>query len=83
MKPSRIQSTILLCMAAVAFATSAEAKPLKFYIICGQSNMEGHAQLSTFPAIAKDPKTVELYKAMVGADDKPLICDDVWICDRR
>lgn len=79
MKPSLIQSTILSCMAAVAFVTSVEAKPLKVFILCGQSNMEGHAQTMTFPAIAKDPKTADLYKQMVTADGKPVVCDDVWI----
>ena len=49
-------SAVLLCMNAV------EAKPLKVFILAGQSNMEGHAKTSTFPAVAKDQKTAELYK---------------------
>ena len=61
------------------FAAAANAKPLKVYILCGQSNMEGHAQTRTFPAIASDPKTAGLYKKMVGPDGKPVVCDDVWI----
>ena len=60
-------------------ATAAPAKPLKVYILCGQSNMEGHAQIHTFPAVAKDPKTAALYQKMVGPDGKPVVCDDVWI----
>lgn len=79
MKPSRIPATVRLCMAAITLATSLQAKPLKVFILCGQSNMEGHAQTSTFPAIAKDPKTMDLYKQMVGPDGKPVVCDDVWI----
>lgn len=54
-------------------------KPLKVFILVGQSNMEGHAQTRTFPAIAKDPKTSDIYKAMVDADGKPVVCDNVWI----
>ena len=77
MKTNAIKSTLLCCL----FATSLGAKPLKVFILCGQSNMEGHAQTRTFPAIAKDPKTADLYKDMVGADGKPVICEDVWIAD--
>jgi alpha-galactosidase len=63
----------------MVFATSIEAKPLKVFILAGQSNMEGHAESYTFPYIAKDPKTADLYKQMVDADGKPVICKDVWI----
>ncbi|PQJ29280.1 sialate O-acetylesterase [Rubritalea profundi] len=79
MKPLRINLTILLSMLAVAFTTPLQAKPLKVFILCGQSNMEGHAQTKTFPAIAKDPKTADMYKEMVDADGKPVVCGDVWI----
>ena len=70
--------SILLPIIATLVA-SAGAKPLKVFILCGQSNMEGHAQTMTFPAIAKDPKTADLYKEMVGADGKPVVLDDVFI----
>lgn len=56
-----------------------QAKPLKVFILAGQSNMEGHAESYTFPAIAKDPKTADLYKQMVDAEGKPVVCKDVWI----
>lgn len=70
---------ILYVLTAMVFATSIEAKPLKVFILAGQSNMEGHAESYTFPYIAKDPKTADLYKQMVDADGKPVICKDVWI----
>ena len=79
MKTIRIVPKIFLSLLAMVFLTEAGAKPLKVFILCGQSNMEGHAQTSTFPAIAKDPATAELYKDMVGADGKPVVCDDVFI----
>ena len=79
MKSTCIKFTMLIGMAAMTIANPARAKPLKVFILCGQSNMEGHAQISTFPAIAKDPKTADMYKEMVGADGKPKVCDDVWI----
>ena len=35
----------------------AEAKPLKVYILAGQSNMEGQAKVETFDYIGDDPAT--------------------------
>lgn len=58
---------------------SAQSKKLKVFILAGQSNMEGHAQISTFPAVAKDPQTAALHKQMVDAEGKPVSCKDVWI----
>lgn len=69
-------SAILLFSLSSAMAAT---KPLKVFILAGQSNMEGHAETYTFPAIAKDPKTADLYKQMVDADGKPVVCKDVWI----
>ena len=71
-------SLLFLALAALG-APLLHAKPLKVFILAGQSNMEGHAESYTFPAIAKDPKTADLYKQMVDADGKPVVCKDVWI----
>ena len=60
-------------------ALSLHAKPLKVFILAGQSNMEGHAQVSTFDYIGKDPKTAPMLKEMRNADGSPRVCDDVWI----
>ena len=45
-------------------ATGVEAKPLKVYILAGQSNMEGHAEVRTFDYIGKDPLTAPILKEM-------------------
>ncbi len=81
MKPIQFQFLILFCLLFTLTTSPLEAKPLKVFILAGQSNMEGHALISTFPAVAKDPKTAELYKEMVDADGKPVLCKDVWISD--
>jgi alpha-galactosidase len=60
-------------------STMAATKPLKVFILVGQSNMEGHAMITTFPVIAKDPKTADLYKDMVDASGKPVVCENVYI----
>ncbi len=55
------------------------AKPLKVFILAGQSNMQGHVNVSTFDSIAADPKTAPLLKEMRAADGKARVCDKVWI----
>ena len=74
-----MKKTLILVGMLLLIGNYAIAKPLKVYILVGQSNMEGHAQTRTFPAIAKDLKTADLYKDMVDAEGKPVICEDVWI----
>jgi hypothetical protein len=54
-------------------------KPLKVFILAGQSNMQGHAKVSTFDSVADDPKTAPLLKEMRAPDGKPRVCDKVWI----
>ncbi len=73
-----MKSTTLL-LALMLTATHSVAKPLKVFILAGQSNMEGPANISTFDYIGDDPATAPLLKAMRGEDGKPKVCDDVWI----
>lgn len=56
-----------------------KAKPLKVFILAGQSNMQGHASLTTFDSMADDPKTAPLLKDMLDKDGKPRVCEKVWI----
>jgi len=60
-------------------AASVEAKPLKVFILAGQSNMEGPASVATFDYIGDDPATAPMLKMMRGADGKPAVCDGAWI----
>src|SRR5947209_7401499 len=64
---------------ALALATHLHAKPLRVFILAGQSNMEGHAKVETFDYIGDDPATAPLLKEMRGPDGKPRVCDHVWI----
>ncbi len=79
MKPKTFRLHLIAGLLAVLPISLATAKPLKVFILAGQSNMEGHAQITTFPAVAKDPATADLYKKMVDAEGKPVTCKDVWI----
>src|SRR4051794_17371750 len=54
-------------------------KPLKVFILAGQSNMQGHAAVSTFDSMADDPKTAPLLKEMRDETGKPVVSDKVWI----
>jgi alpha-galactosidase len=64
---------------AAATATPAADKPLKVFVLAGQSNMQGHARVSTFDSLADDPKTAPLLQEMRDTEGKPKACDRVWI----
>lgn len=72
-----IAAVVLGLMTGIGSA--AESKPLKVYILAGQSNMQGHAAISTFDSMADDPKTSPILKEMRGEDGKPRVCNKVWI----
>jgi Carbohydrate esterase, sialic acid-specific acetylesterase len=67
-------------LTTVLFAVAgAEAKPIKVFILAGQSNMEGPANISTFDYIGDDPATAPMLKMMKGADGKPTVSEGAWI----
>lgn len=71
---------VLASFGALALlCSSASAQKLKVYILAGQSNMEGHAKVSTFGYIGEDAKTAPLLQKMVDKKGQPRICDDVWV----
>lgn len=57
----------------------AVAKPLKIFILAGQSNMQGHAQIHTLEHLGMDPKTAPLLAEIQDKRGKPRICEQVWI----
>jgi hypothetical protein len=70
---------LALFLLALFITSAATAKPLKIFILAGQSNMEGHAKVETFDYIGDDPATAPLLKQMRGEDGRPRVCDHVWI----
>ena len=60
-------------------ASQAVAKPLKVFILAGQSNMQGHVNESTFDSMADDQKTAPILKEMRDANGTPHVCKNVWI----
>ena len=73
--PPLLALTALLC----GHLPAAEKKPLKVFILAGQSNMEGPANISTFDYIGDDPATAPMLKMMRGADGKPAVSENAWI----
>ena len=63
----------------LSHALAAEKKPLKVFILAGQSNMEGHAKIETFDYIGDDPATAPLLKMMRDDNGQPRVCDHTWI----
>lgn len=51
------------------------AQKLRVYVLAGQSNMQGHARISTFDYIGDDPKTAPLLKKMRARDGSPIVVD--------
>ena len=76
MKYMRVVAVIGL-MSGVAL--QAAAKPLKVYLLAGQSNMQGQGHIRTFPYIGMDPETAPLLKKMVDTNNTPRIIENVWI----
>ena len=54
------------------------AAPLKVYILAGQSNMEGHAKVSTIEVMKDNPKTAAMYKEIKDGDGFKT-ADNAWI----
>jgi hypothetical protein len=79
-KSKTVSALIGLAITGIAVnPAAAEAKPLKAYILSGQSNMEGHAKVETFDYIVDDPTTAPLLKEMRSPDGKSRVCERVWI----
>lgn len=74
-----IQTLCLLAALACTHALAADKKPLKVFILAGQSNMQGHAKVSTFEHIGMDDATKPMLALMTGSDGQPKVCDRVWI----
>jgi hypothetical protein len=82
------KSIVMSVVAAIAvlnaiFATCVakvnEGKPLKVFILVGQSNMQGQAMESTLAGLAMDPETRGLYEKLVDANGKPRVHKNVYI----
>ena len=70
---------LILAIAGFVHSTTADAKPLKVYILAGQSNMQGSAHKHTFAAIGDDPATAPILHDIIDNNGDPIVCDNAWI----
>ncbi|MFO0943323.1 MAG: sialate O-acetylesterase [Pirellulales bacterium] len=66
---------LYLSLSSIAFGEP----PVQVFILAGQSNMQGHAQVRTFEHIGLDPKSKPLLEMMTNPDGSPKVCGRVWI----
>ena len=64
---------------AAALAAPLGAKPLKVYILAGQSNMQGHAHERTLSVVGLDPKTAPMLKEIQNPDGTAKVHDKIWV----
>jgi alpha-galactosidase len=57
----------------------AQQKPLKVFLLIGQSNMQGHAHVRTLDHLALNDDTKPVLAEIVDDQGKPRKIDDVWI----
>jgi alpha-galactosidase len=71
---------IALCvfLAPPTLQAAEAAKPVKVFILAGQSNMEGHAKMSLLEYQTTQPATAGMFKHL-QKDGKWVERDDVWI----
>lgn len=74
---SFLRAAFLFGLLVVPFSVRSE--PLQVYILCGQSNMQGHARIHTIEHVGMDPATLPLMQAMVDEQGNPRVCERVWI----
>ena len=56
----RILTAALLCTGVTN--AGADGKPLQVFILAGQSNMQGHAKISTMESMRLNPETATILK---------------------
>ena len=78
-------ATLLAGFAAAAAARAEDqarrsaGRPLKVFILAGQSNMQGHAHVRTLEHLAMNPETRPMLAAIQNADGTPKVHPHVWI----
>ena len=79
-----MKRTVILT-AALLYVLSpiSHAKPLKVFILAGQSNMEGHAGVQTLDQLGEHPTHGHLLKKIKKADGSFVVRDDVFVSYKK
>ncbi len=78
-----ISSVLVVSACAALLACQVTAKPMKVFILAGQSNMTGIVDARTLAHIQMFPDTAAEFAAMFDADGNPVILDDVQVSQWR
>lgn len=76
---ARIAAQTLLALVVGHSVASATDKPLRVYILVGQSNMEGHARVRVLDYLGDDPQTAPLLSEIRNSDGSHRLIKDTWI----
>lgn len=79
MKSTLFKSLATLFLFSPFVLTQAAAKPLKVFILSGQSNMQGHATVPTLEHLTLDPKTKPLHEKIFDSSGKPKVFEDIHV----
>ena len=81
MKRPALPISIILILSTIVSAQQTEdpTKPLKVYLLVGQSNMQGHARIHTLEHVGMDSKTESIFATLADEDGVPKTFDQVWI----
>ncbi len=90
----KLQLIFTASLLLIAPVLTAQARPLKVFILAGQSNMQGQAVVDltgkdyndgkgTLIALYNDPVKAPIYKHLKTADGKWATRDDVWVQYQR
>lgn len=77
MKSLQVATVMLMCVLCIAAKT--KAKPLKVYILAGQSNMTGMVSKHTLEHIKMFPDTAEEFADLFDENGNPVELDDVYV----
>ncbi len=70
----------VVCLVVVSVrGVPAQEKPLKVFVLVGQSNMQGHADVKTLPYMGMDSTTHGILAEIQDELGQPRVIENVWI----
>ena len=73
------RTIVIACFVELSLLISASGQPLKVYVLAGQSNMQGHAQVRTLSHLRMDAQTAPILAEILDDGGQPKTIDQVWI----
>ena len=79
MNSNKLLISLFLVPLFLGNSLQAQKKPLKVFLLVGQSNMQGHAHVRTLEHVGMDPKTAPILKEIQDENGKAKVFDQIWI----